>query len=305
MKARIILVVLALAATSCVESDPLTATAGKAERTLDLTGTDQAADLSTAENSAKATVALVNTVTTAALIIGELGSAAGDLFPNENNPCPGGGSASSSVGGSFNHPRLHMTFSSCVRGDFTLDGQASITCDDLNGSSCPSGSIYVGEGNAVLHFMRPEGIVLMVGNADISADEASQHLHAIADLKGEIRSADETRSYSFVTEALDLDIQRVSEGRAEVRISGVAAMGGGAEQVNCITGRFDSETPADPLIIDADILRSGFLRLHSPPPRPGMQQAESTYLDGSLDVKGANGEQRRYTPEALAEFCAP
>lgn len=296
---------LAVVAGGCVESEPLTAVKSKADRTLDLTGTEQAVDLATHENSAKATVALVSVVTTAAQIIGEVGGAAGDLFPNENNPCPGGGSASSDIGGSFAHPRLHMSFSNCVRGDFILDGQATITCDDLNGSSCPNGSIYVGEGDAVLHFQRPEGVVLMVGNANISADEATQHLHALADLRGEIRSLDETRSYSFLTESLDLDIQRVAEGRAEVRVAGVAATGGGAAAVNCTAGRFDSETPLEPLVIDADIMRSGFLRLHSPPPRPGTQQAESTYADGSINAKGANGEQRLYSPEDLAKFCAP
>ena len=212
--------------TACVESDPLTVTKSKADRVVDLTGTDQPASLTTHEDAAKATVALISIVSTAAVVIGEVGGAAGDLFPSEDNPCPGGGSASSSIGGSFNHPRLHMTFSNCVRGDFTLDGQSSITCDDLNGSSCPSGSIYIGEGSEVLHFQRPEGVVIMVGNSNISTDQSARSLHAISDLQGEIRSMDETRAYSFVTQSLRLDIQETADNKAEVKIDGVAAAGG-------------------------------------------------------------------------------
>lgn len=300
-----ILFALAAAVSGCHESSSPPTLSSKADRTIDLTGTDQPADLTTHEDAAKATVALVSIVTAAAQVVGELGRAAGDLFPDEDNPCPGGGSASSSVGGSFNNPRLRMTFSQCVRGDFTLDGRATITCDDLDDSGCPSGSLYVGDGETVLHFQRPEGVVLMVGNTVINTNQDAGQLHAVADLKGEIRSIDEVRGYSFLTQALDLDIRRAADDQVDVRITGVAATGGGADDVNCSAGRFDNETPTEPLRIDENVIRSGFLLLHSPPPRPGAQQAQSRFVDGGMEAQGANGETQFYAPADWVPFCSP
>jgi hypothetical protein len=78
---------------------------------------------------------------------------------------------------------------------------------------------------------------------------------------------------------------------------------GGAEAAACITGRFDTETPAEPLLRSAGRMLSGTLRHHSPAPRPGEQQAQTVHLDEGLDAQGADGSRQIYTADELATYC--
>lgn len=294
----------ALAVAACGNSTGPDSAQGKLAADLDLAGADQPANLATHEDAAKAAVALVNVVNAMVLVFGELGDAVGDLVPDEDNPCPGGGSADGDLGGSFNHPRVRMHFYQCVRGDYTLDGAATIVCDDFDGSRCHRGQATVGEDGALLFFASPQQHVLLRGSADIAADEAARSLHAVTQLEGELRSATGPGRYGFVTHALALDLQQISDEVTEARIDGVAAIGGsGAAAANCISGRYDSETPAEPLHVESGAIRAGQLLFHSPPPRPGVQQAGALYLSDGAEMRGADNGQRQYSAEELADFC--
>lgn len=282
---------------------PLEELHAKADHTLDLTGSGQPADLATHDSAARAAVAVTAIVAAAAEVLGELANAVGDLVPTEDHPCPDGGSASGDISGSFNHPRVHMSFHNCVRGEHTLDGVADVRCDELDGSRCVRGDVTIGEGGAVLYFRDPARVILTRGLASISSDQAAQSLHADTSLEGELRALSDEPGWSFVTGPLAVDLHKSADDTTEVRIEGIAGVGGRAAAANCLSGRFDTETPADPLVLQAQVIRSGGLRLHSPPPRPGSQQAEAVYADGGASVRGADGGQLLYSPQALAEFC--
>lgn len=289
--------------SGCGQSDGLSIET-KADRTLDLSGSEAPADITTPENAAKAAVATIRVVVAASTVIGELGDAVGDLFPEEDNPCPGGGSASSDLGGSFSSPRLDMRFADCVRGEAVLDGFASITCDDFDGSSCSRGRATLGEGGDVLHFQNADGVILMRGQSQIVVDESARRLQATASFQGERRSWMEDQRYSFITENLNLDIQEVADDRAEVRINGVVGVGGDTATARCLSGRFDNETAEQPLILEGAGIQSGLLRVHSPPPRPGTQQGTALFEETGATAQGANGAEQFYTAEELALFCA-
>jgi hypothetical protein len=77
-----------------------------------------------------------------------------------------------------------------------------------------------------------------------------------------------------------------------------------ADTAGCIVGRYDTETPAEPLLRRAGQIRSGTLRHHSPAPRPGAQQAQTVHLEEALDAEGADGSRQIYTAAELATYCS-
>jgi hypothetical protein len=277
------------------------------EPTPDLAGTDPPADLRSAGQAARATVGVTAVVEAMAQVIGELGDAVGDLFPDEDHPCPDGGSASSDLGGSLNHPKLRMEFRACVRGAHTLDGIAVIRCDDYDSRGCHRGQATLGENGAVLYYRHDADgaarVVLLAGIAEIALDQDAGWLYARTWLQGEQRNPASGARYSFVTDAFAVDIRQTGEDVQEIRLEGVAGIGGGAEAAACITGRFDTETPAEPLLRSAGRMLSGTLRHHSPAPRPGEQQAQTVHLDEGLDAQGADGSRQIYTADELATYC--
>ncbi len=306
----------ALAASGCGEhaafggggANPAVLPPEKTEdRGIDATGTDQPADLASPEHAAMAAQGMRRIVDNTALVSRELAHALGDLFPSKNNPCPDGGDASSDLSGSFNHPRVRMDFFQCVRGSTTLDGTATVRCEDFNGSDCSQGDVTIGDGDTVLYFRSDTPahprLVLMRGSASASIGDSS-HLHVVADLQAELRSLpDEAVRYSFATHALTVDVQDSGDGSSQVTMDGVAGFGGDTQGAHCITGSLDTETPADPLVLQDDVIQSGRLRFSSPPPRPGTQQGEVTYSAGGLTAQGADGTQASYPAAALEQFC--
>ncbi|HUP92660.1 MAG TPA: hypothetical protein VM074_10470 [Solimonas sp.] len=274
---------------------------------IDLSGTDQPADLPTPLEGAMGVAGVQRIVDAVAAAASELGGAAGDLFPSKDNPCPDGGDASSDLSGSVSNPRIRMEFHGCVRGEVTLDGVATITCKELDGSDCVKADVALGDGDAVLYLRDAAAgrrrIFLLHGFAHVETDEPAQRLTVLADLQGELRALEAPTRFSFVTGGFGVDLHKVSEEQTEVRIEGLAGFGGGAEGAHCIRGRFDTQTPADPLILEGQLVRSGRLALHSPPPRPGAQQPEASFVDGGADVLGADGAREFYTEQELAGFC--
>jgi len=302
MRSVAIATVAALAA--CAQSTAPESLQGKAETGPDFSGSEQPADVSTPENAAKAAAAVVGVVGAAVEMFGELGDAVGDLVPSEDNPCPDGGSASGELSGSFNHPRVRMSFQRCVRGANTLDGAAEVVCDDFDGSRCHRGQVTVGNGEQLLYFRNAARVVLVRGSAYIVADEDARSLQADTSLQGEFRSLDEIPLHSFVTESLDVGIREVADQVAEVRLDGVSGFGGDSAGSRCISGRFDTETFADALRVEAGAIRSGQLRMHSPPPRPGAQQAQMTWAEGDGSAQGADGSTQSYSAAELERYCA-
>lgn len=306
--ALVIPVALAACGDSTALNDKL-ATDKADDRSLDLSGADQPADLPTGDEAAMAAVGITRIVDATAEVSEALADAVGDLFPDEDNPCPKGGSASSDLSGSLNHPRIRMEFHECVRGDITLDGIATIRCNDLDGTDCKKGEVTLGDGESVLLFRNSaagrERNILMRGGANVFNDEGAQRVHVVANLQGESRAVTENGPrYSFITEALTVDLHDLADDQTEVWIDGVVGIGGGAAGANCISGRFDTATPAEPLILQDKLIRSGRLQLHSPPPRPGTQRAEVAYAEGGASVMGADGVQRVYTAQQLAGLCS-
>lgn len=299
-----LLLCLALVACSAGFGDGDLPPAKADDRSLDLSGTDQPATLETVEDAAKAAAALTGIVDATAEVADVIGDAVGDLFPSEDNPCPDGGSASSDLGGSLNHPRIRMEFHDCVRGEYTLDGIATIRCDDLSGSECRAGQATLGEAPTVLLLRDATRQVLMRGNAQVNSDKGAGRIAVLATLEGELRSLRaEGPRWSFATQNLSVDLQDTGE-QTEMRISGIAGAGGGADGASCMSGRIDSETPDEPLILKDRALSGGRLRLHSPPPRPGAQQAEAVYDETGATFTAADGGSESLTREDLAQRCS-
>lgn len=277
------------------------------ERSIDTSGHDQPAALDTAEQAAMATAGMVRLVESTAGLSSELGHAAGDLFPTADNPCPEGGSASSDVSGSLNRPRIRMQFQDCRRPAGRLDGVATITCQELDGSECTRADVEIGEGDTPLLFepqaSAPPSLLLMRGWAAVESDQPAGRLRVVADLTGELRSRDGPARWAFVTSQLEVDLQELPDGGREARLAGVAGFGGGAQAARCVHGRFDSQTPAEPLVVRDRAVQAGRLRMHSPPPRPGAHQAEAVFSAQGVQVQGADGSSAFYDPAALAAFC--
>jgi hypothetical protein len=279
-----------------------------ADRSIDLAGADQPADLATTDAAARASVATTRSVRAVAILFDELGGAVGDLFPSEDHPCPDGGSASGDLSGSISHPRLRMQFDHCVRSDYTLDGVATIICDDFDGSSCRAGRATLGDGGDVLFFESRKGTFphrsVTRGEAMLTSDPDAQALHVTATLDGELRSLSHDRRFGFTLQGLVVDVHKTGDGVAEVRLDGVSGIGAASADMNCAAGRVDTQTPQEPLVVDHDVLRSGRLRHSSPPPRPGTQQADAAYLDDGADVTAADGSEQVYSAAQLAQMCA-
>lgn len=273
----------------------------------DFSGTDQPADLTTPELAARTGIGLVRSVEATALALGEIGDAVGDLFPEEDNPCPDGGSASSDLGGSVSRPELTMYFDQCVRGDSTLHGTAEIRCDDFDGDSCDGGRATLGEGDTDFLFLHvPANVaafqVRLAGTADLALDQGDNQVSAVSRLRGEIRYADTEARYAFIAEGLEINLREASETQTEIRLSGVSALGGASSQ-NCATGRFDTETLDTPLLYEDGRVIAGRLRFHSPPPRPGAQQAVVNFLPHEIQAQGSDGSQQIFTEGEFSAFC--
>ena len=285
------------------------APSSKTNDPLNLDGTSLAAAMRTPEDVARAAVAVTRMVELTAEVSGSVGDALGDLFPEEDNPCPDGGSASRDLSGSLNRPQITMSFADCMRGEVWLNGIAQVTCEDFDGSDCQAGEVRYGSGDpaSTLHYRRGTlgsgQVIVLRGTATVIRDEATGVLDVVATLDGETFIDASGARYSFVTENLQVNLQDMPDGTQQVQLEGVSAIGGiNPEGANCLTGRWDTET-LGPLTLEDRSIRVGSLQLHSPAPRPGARQGMALFDADGADITGGNGETRRYTPAELGGYC--
>ena len=281
----------------------------KTNNPLNLAGTELAAPMRTPEHAARATVAVTRVVDLTAEVSDSVGDALKDLFPEEDNPCPGGGSASRDVTGSLNRPRITMSFGDCLRGEVQLNGIVQVACEDFDGSRCAAGELHYGDGDpaSVLYYQRgPFGtgqVIVLRGIATFISNENARVLDVTASLDGETFIDASGARYSFVTQNLRVNLQDMSDGSQQMRFEGITAIGGiNPDEAKCVTGRFDVETLAALGVTDRRV-RAGALRLHSPPPRPGVRQGTALFDTDGADLSGDTGETRGFTPGELDGYC--
>ena len=286
-----------------------TAPPSKTNDPLNLDGTNLDAPMRTPEEAARAAVAVTRVVDLTAEVSDSVGDALGDLFPEEDNPCPGGGSASSDLSGSLSRPRITMSFGDCVRGGVQLNGIAQVTCEDFDGSRCAAGELRYGSGDSASVLYHRRGaldggqVIVLRGIATVIHNEAAGVLDVSATLDGETFIDGSGARYSFVTENLRVNLQDMPDGTQQMRLEGVSAIGGiNPGGANCLTGRWDTET-LEPLTLEERSIRAGSLRLHSPPPRPGARQGLVLFDADGADITSGDGETRRYTPAQLDGYC--
>lgn len=276
---------------------------------LNLDGTNLPAPMRTPENVARAAVAVTRVVDLTAEVSDSVGDALKDLFPEEDNPCPGGGRASREVSGSLSRPRITMSFGECLRGEVQLSGMVQLTCEDFDGSNCTRGELRYGDGDPASVLQHRRGafgsgqVIVLRGIATVTRDDNARVLDVAATLNGETFVDAAGARYSFVTENLRVNLQDLPDGTQQMRLEGVTAIGGiNPDAADCLTGRFDVET-LDALGVAERRIRAGALRLHSPPPRPAAQQGAALFDTEAADMTGANGETRRFTPAELDGYC--
>lgn len=266
----------------------------------------QEADLADTDTVARLGAGLTGLVRDLGNSFGELGDAVGDLVPEEDNPCPGGGSASGDLGGSINHPKVRMQFYECVRASGEmLHGNATVVCDDFSGGRCRRGEATLGQDGVEFIFRNVNRSLQVQGVAQLVFDESARRLAAVLDLQGGFQTPQGLDLHRFRTQSLGVDLREVAEDSIEVLIEGQALFEGDVASADCAAGAVDAETLA-PLLLVAQRWQQGELRLHAPPPRPGAQQALLRYVaNGDMEVTDANGTQANIPAETHQGYCAP